>query len=130
MEIPPEPPAGTPEISSALPTKDERTWAMAAHLSAYVGHFFPFGHIIGPLVIWLIKRDSSEFIDDQGKEAVNAQISFTIYSVIAGLFIIILVGFAFLFALWLADVILVIIAAIAANEGRRYRYPMIFSLVK
>ncbi|MEI6350562.1 MAG: DUF4870 domain-containing protein [Verrucomicrobiota bacterium] len=131
MEIPPEPPAGTPEYSATLPTKEERTWAMAAHLSALAFHLFPLGgHIIGPLVIWLIKRDSSDYIDDQGKEALNAQISFTIYSAIAAVFVIILVGFAFLFALWLADIILIIVAAIAANEGRRYRYPMIFRLVK
>ena len=129
MEIPSETPVEPPEIPS-LPTKDERTWAMVAHLSAFAGHFVPFGHIIGPLVIWLAKRDSSGFVDDQGKEALNAQISATIYAFCAAVLIVILIGFPLLLALWLADVILIVVAAIAANDGRRYRYPYILRLIK
>ena len=58
---------------------EDRTWAMAVHLSAFAGHIFPFAHIFVPLVIWLIRRDTSAFVNDQGREAVNAQITFTIY---------------------------------------------------
>jgi len=103
---------------------------MAAHLSAFAGHFIPFGHIIGPLVVWLAKRDTSEFVEDQAREALNAQISFTIYAAVAAVFILILVGFALLFAIWLADLILIIVAAVSANDGNRYRYPFILRIVK
>lgn len=113
----------------AAPTPEERTWAMAAHLSAFAGHFIPFGHLFGPLIIWLVKRDSSEFVADQAKEALNAQISATIYAAIAFVLVLVLIGFAMLFAIWLIDIILVIIAAVSANEGKRYRYPLIFRLV-
>ncbi len=116
--------------SRPVPTgKDDRNWAVIAHLSAFAGHFFPLGQIIGPLVVWLIKRDTSPFVDDQGKEALNAQISYTLYAVIAGVLVLILVGFVLLFALWIADIALVILGAIAASKGRAFRYPLILRLV-
>jgi len=59
-------------------TKDDRTWAMLCHLSGLAGYVVPFGNIFGPLIIWLIKRDQSWFVDDQGKEALNFQISWAI----------------------------------------------------
>ena len=136
MEIPPEPsPESFPGASEsasplALASKEDRTWAMVAHLSAFAGHVFPFGHVIAPLIIWLVKRDTSEFVNDQGKEALNAQISFTIYGFIAALLVFVFIGFLLLPILWLADVVLIIVAAIAANDGRRYRYPMILRLIK
>ena len=102
---------------------------MAAHLSAFAGHFIPFGHIFGPLVIWLVKRDSSEFVGDQAKEALNAQISVTIYAAVAAVLILVVIGLPLLFLLWLIDIILVIIAAVTANDGRRYRYPLILRLI-
>jgi len=136
MEMPPEPPQvpppGNPEppLLPPGPANEERTWALAAHLSAFSGHFIPFGHIIGPLIIWLVKRDSSEFVADQAKESLNAQISVTIYMAFALLLVFVLIGFPMLFVLWLADVILVIVAAVSANDGKRYRYPFILRLVK
>ncbi len=54
--------------------KDARTWAMLCHIGAFAGYIIPFGHIIAPLVIWLIKKDESPFVDDQGKESLNFQI--------------------------------------------------------
>ena len=113
-----------------LPSKDDRTLGLVVHLSAFAGHLFPFAHIIVPLVIWLVKKDSSAFLDDQGKEAVNAQISFTIYMFVAAVLCLILIGFVLLVALWIADIVLVIVAAIAANEGKAYRYPYILRLIK
>lgn len=137
METPPPEPPQVPPTSNTEPpllppgpSKEERTWALAAHLSAFIGHFIPFGHLIGPLVIWLIKRDQSEFIEDQAREALNAQISVTIYMAFAMLLILVLIGFPLLFVIWLADVILVIVAAVSANDGTRYRYPFILRLVK
>lgn len=116
--------------SLLLPTKEERTWGLAVHLSAFAGHVFPFAHIIVPLVIWLLRKENSAFVDDQGKESVNAQITFTIYMAVAGALCFVLVGFPLLFGFWLANVILVILAAIAANDGKAYRYPFIIRLLK
>jgi uncharacterized protein len=111
-------------------SKDDRTWAMFCHLAAIVGLVVPFGHIIGPLVVWLLKRDQSAFVDDQGKESVNFQITFTIYMIISGILILLLVGIALLAILPIVCVIFVIIAAIRSNEGVWYRYPLTIRLIK
>ena len=111
-------------------TPEERTWAMAAHLSALSGHLVPLGHIVAPLVIWIMKRDTLPLVADQAKEAVNAQICYTIYFAVAFLLSLVVIGLPFLFAIYLGDFILIIVAAIAANEGKRYRYPWVLRLVK
>jgi uncharacterized protein len=112
-------------------TKEARNWAMFCHLAGLLGLRLPIvGHlvgIVGTLVIWQLKRDDHPFIDDQGKEAVNFQISMLIYSVILFCTII---GIALLFVLWIAEVVLIIIAAIKAGEGEAYRYPLTLRLIK
>ena len=123
------PPLPAP-LTGSVPTQDERTWAMVAHLSAFAGHLFPFAHIIAPLVVWLIKKDTSAFVDQQGKEAINAQITFTIYAFVAGVLCFVLIGVPLLIALYLANVVFVILAAIGAYDGRPYRYPLVLRLVK
>ena len=117
-------------VLPATLTKDERNWAMIAHLSAFAGHIFPFAHIIAPLVVWLLRRDTSAYVDDQGKEAVNAQISVTIYAAAGALLCFVLIGLPILLGLYVANIILIILAAIAASEGRVYRYPFILRLIK
>lgn len=123
--LPPSPPS-----PPAVLTQEERTWAMIIHLSAFAGHFLPIAHLLAPLIIWQIKRETSAFLDDQGKEAVNAQLTVTIYGLVAAVLCIILIGIPLLIGLWVADVILVIVAAIAANGGQAYRYPGILRLIK
>ena len=123
-------PLPIPSIPGLSPSKDDRTWALVAHLSAFAGHVFPFAHIIAPLVVWLMKRETSAFVDQEGKEAVNAQITFTIYAFVCGVLCFVLIGFPLLLALYVANVVFVIIAAMRANEGRPYRYPFILRLVK
>ena len=118
-----------PSLPTSL-TKEERTVAAAAHLAAFAGHLFPFAHIIAPLAVWLWKRDSSAFVNDQGKESINAQITATIYAVACIPLCFVLVGFVLLGLLYLAGVILVILAAVATYEGRVYRYPLILRLVR
>lgn len=102
-----------------------RTWAMAAHLSTlciYIG--VPFGNILGPMIVWLIKKEEFPFVDDQGKEAMNFQISMTIYGIVAFILCFVLIGFLLLFALVIIDLVLTIMAAVAANRGEYYRYPL------
>ncbi len=111
--------------------KDTRMWAMLCHLSAlatYIG--LPFGNIIGPLVVWMIKRETSPFVDDQGKEALNFNISMIIYGIVCAVLMLVVIGFFLLILLCIAHIVLTIIAAIKANNGETYRYPATIRFVK
>lgn len=109
---------------------DERMWAMFCHLSTLSGCFFPMGSILGPLVVWLIKKDEYALVDDQGKEALNFQISVMIWALIAGLLCIVLIGIPLIIALVVFDFVVTIMAAIQANQGNCYRYPMTIRFVQ
>ena len=111
-------------------SKEERTFGMLCHLAALAGYVIPLGTILGPLVVWLLKRDSSPFVDEQGKEALNFQISFLIYIIISIILCVLLIGFVLLIALGIAELILVIMAALKANEGVSYRYPLTIRFIK
>jgi uncharacterized Tic20 family protein len=116
--------------ATVTPTQDERTWGMLAHLTAFSGFLIPLGSVIGPLIVWLVKRDRLPFVADQGKEALNFNISVLLAGIVCGvlvwIFIGILLGVA-LFIFWLA---MTIIAGIKASEGVLYRYPFTLRLVK
>jgi len=95
------------------------------------------GHVVGPLLVWLLKRDESPEIDDQGKESLNFQISMLIYTILLGvvcfILLFVLIGLLLipLFAvLYILDIVLVIIACIKASEGKLYRYPLTIRLIK
>ena len=109
---------------------DERMWGMLCHLSTFAGYLVPFGNILGPLVVWLVKKDEYAFVDDQGKEALNFQISITIYSLVAGVLILALIGIPLLIAVIIFSVVMTVIAAIKANGGEYYRYPLTIRFVK
>ena len=119
----PPPPAG-------VPSAEEKQWAMFAHLSALAGCIIPFGSIIGPLVIWQIKKNEMPFVDDQGKEALNFQITAAIAMLICFALIIVLIGFLLIWVVAIADLVFIILAAIAANNGTAYRYPVTLRLIK
>jgi uncharacterized Tic20 family protein len=121
--------------TAAAPSAEERQWGLFAHLSALVGFVVPFGNVIGPLVIWLIKREQMPFVNDQGREALN----FNITAGLVGLVLIALTAMSFGIGIFLtapigvvlaiAWLVLTIIAAIKANEGQAYRYPVCLRLV-
>lgn len=114
-----------PEDLKATPeNRDERMWAMFCHLSGLAGFIFPFGNIIAPLVIWLIKKEEYPQVNIHGKEALNFQISITIYIIVSVVLIILVIGIALIIILSLFSLIVIIIAAIKANEGEQYRYPL------
>jgi uncharacterized protein len=121
-----------PEATNPQATnRDERLWATLCHLSALVGVAVPLiGNVVAPLVIWLIKREDSPLVDDQGKEALNFQISMTLYMIGAGVLAIFLIGIPILLVLAVVDFVLIIIASIRANYGERYRYPLTIRFVK
>ncbi len=111
-------------------TVEERQWAMFTHLAALAGFVIPFGNIIGPLVLWQIKKDQSTYIDFHGKEAVNFQISVTILVAISIILIVVLIGILMLIAIGILSIVFLVIAAIKANEGVYYTYPFTMRFIK
>src|SRR6266576_3401695 len=102
-----------------------RTWTVLCHASALLGLFFHFlGHLLGPLIVWLVKRGDSPEIDAHGKESLNFQLSMLIYDAIAAILCFVLIGIPILIILWIMNTVFVIIASIRASEGELYRYPL------
>lgn len=129
---PSTPPSQTPPSASESEVKsNSNTFGMLCHLLAFCGLLgVPFGNILGPLVMWLIKREESPFVDACGKEALNFQISMTIYTLISGLLVLAAVGLVLLPAIIIVNVIFTIIASIRASEGKHYEYPLTIRFVK
>lgn len=111
--------------------KEVRMWSMLSHLCALVGFVgIPFGNILGPLVIWLLKKNEIPQVDAEGKESLNFQITMTIFLAIAFLLCFAFVGFLLVVPLVIIDVILVIMASVKVNNGEKYQYPFAFRLIK
>jgi uncharacterized Tic20 family protein len=135
----PQPDAGQPQGPTEVPPivdrfgplgrevdPKARTWAMLCHLAglAWILPITPaFGSVLGPLVVWLIKKNDHPFIDEQGKEALNFQITMLIYAGVAALLMLLCIGFFLLLAVGIVDVVFAVIATIKANDGYHYRYP-------
>ncbi len=113
-----------------VPDKEERTWGMFCHLVVFLGLIIPFATIIGPLVIWMIKRDEMPFVEDQGKESLNFQITMMLATIVSALLMFVLIGFVLIFVVIIFQLIVVIIASIKANEGVCYRYPLSIRFIK
>ncbi len=103
---------------------------MLAHATALVGFLVPVaGHIVGPLIVWLAKRQDSPEIDAHGKESLNFQISMFIWNVIAGILVLVVIGIPILIVLHILNIIFVIVGSIQASEGKLYRYPLTIRLI-
>ncbi len=134
-----------PSAAGAISSIDERTWLVGCHLSALLGFFMPLGNVVGPLVVWLLRKNESPAIDREGKDSLNFQISMTTYIIasyllfFAGFFgfvvhaVLPFAGFfsGFLLAIGFGvfDLIQVIIAAIKTSNGEQYRYPITIRFV-
>ena len=122
----PDPPAALNRME-----KEERLWGMLSHLSALSGFIgIPFGNVLGPLVVWLVKRDKLPFVDEQGKESLNFQISLLIYGFVAALLILVVIGIFLLIVLGVYGLVMVVIASIKANNGESYRYPLTIRIIR
>jgi uncharacterized Tic20 family protein len=108
----------------------EKTWGMLCHLAALAGFVIPFGNIIGPLIVWLVKKEESEYVDKQGKESLNFQISVTIYTLIAAVLVLIVIGFILLIAIGIAVLILVVVASIKASNREEFTYPLTIRFIQ
>lgn len=117
-------------VPAALPSKEERNWALAAHLAAFAGFVIPFGNLIGPLVVWLIKKDEMPFVADQGREALNFQITMALAFLVCMALMLVLIGLLLIWVVAIFDLVMTILAAIKASEGQAYRYPLTLRLIK
>lgn len=139
--VQPQPAASQPSFAPAPRERAplDTSWAVGAHLAAFATFVFPlFGNIIGPWVIWLLRRNDDPFAEHHAREAINFNISITIYmvaSAIAGLILLlvvigILVLLLVLPALFLIWLILTIVASTRASAGEYYQYPITIRLVR
>ena len=129
-----EQPEGVQEAQAVKEvSKDARMWAMFCHLGGLAG-LLPIvpaiGSIIAPLIIWQIKKDEFPFVNEQGKEAVNFQISMLIYALIAGALICVGIGIFLLPVVGVFDLVFLLIAAVKANNGEHYRYPLSIRFIR
>jgi uncharacterized protein len=111
-------------------SKDERMWGMFCHLIAFSGYLIPLGSLIGPLVIWLIKKEEMPFVDDQGKESLNFQLTMLIAFIISAILAFVLIGFLLIGVLIIYQIVVVIMASVKANDGVKYRYPYTIRFIK
>ena len=113
-------------------TVDEtvRTTAAVVHLSTFAGLIVPFGSVIGPLAVWLTRRDRDPFIDQAGREALNFGITIAIYGTVLVVAALMLVGIPLLAIGVVAWVVLASLAAVKASQGQPYRYPLTLRLIR
>ena len=112
-----------------MPSAEERQWAMFCHLSAMLLYAGIIGGVLVPLLLWLMKREGNPFVDDQGRETVNFQITIVLGLCIAVPLCFFLVGIPMVAGLFLYHFIATIVAAVRSNEGVRYRYPFCWRLI-
>ena len=139
MSYPPGPPAppppgggepqgwGQPGVP-AIPTAEERNWALAAHVGTFVAAWFAMG-FLAPLVIMLVKGKDSAFVRRHAVESLNFQISLLIYLVVSAVLALILIGFVLMAVVGVFALVVIILATVKAANGEEYRYPLCIRMV-
>ena len=130
MTDPVDPAVEAPEPPPGKPSSEARQWALIAHVSALLGCVLPFGNLIGPLIVWQLKKDMDPFVDDQGKEALNFNITISIAGFVAFLLTFVVIGAILLPIIGIFWLVMTIVAAVKANGGEHYRYPLTIRLIK
>ena len=123
---PPEPGYGYGPV--AVPTQEERNWALAAHVGTFVAAWFAMG-FLAPLVVLLVKGKDSAFVRRHSVESLNFQISLLIYLVISVVLAFLLIGFLVMAVVGVFALVVIILASIKAANGEDYRYPLCIRLV-
>ncbi|HSI64194.1 MAG TPA: DUF4870 domain-containing protein [Candidatus Saccharimonadia bacterium] len=136
---PPPPPDSQPPMPPAFPTgqvlpppqpplgpltAEEKQMAMWRHLASLAGYLVPFGNVIGPLIVWLTKRETMPFVDQEGKESVNFQISVTIYALASFALVFFCIGIPLLIAVGIFGIVFAVLASMESSKGNAYRYPL------
>lgn len=105
------------------PSADEKNIVVLTHLGGAIFSFVP------ALIVWLLKKDENAFIGEQAREALNFQITVIIAHIVSWILMVILIGFVLMLAVWVANIVLCILAAVAASKGEPYRYPFALRLI-
>jgi len=114
-------PTGSP---AGVVSGDDRTYCVILHLSSFLAGF------IGPLILWAIKKDASPFVDFHGKQSMNFHLTLLIAGIVSFVLVFVLVGFFMLLALGVAYLVITILAAVAANRGEYYKFPLTIQFFK
>ncbi|MDO3378583.1 DUF4870 domain-containing protein [Geoalkalibacter halelectricus] len=128
IELHPDNHGSNPSYGPPDPAGDN--WAMAAHLSALCGYLLPFGHVLGPLVVWLFKGRQYPQVDHHGKEALNFQISITLYLLVSMFLILVGIGVVLVIALSLFDLVMILVATVKTRGSETFRYPLSIRFIK
>lgn len=111
-------------------SQDEKNMGIVVHVASFAGYLIPFGSILGPLIVWLMKRDELPFVDECGRNCLNFKISMFIWVMISFVLMFVGIGFILIGLLAVVDIVLTIIAAMKASEGVCYKYPLSIKFLK
>jgi uncharacterized Tic20 family protein len=103
---------------------------MFCHLAAFAGFLMPLGNVVGPLVIWLMKKDQYPYVDFHGKEVLNFQLTVLVALLVCWALVFVLIGFLLFPAVGIAAIVLTIIGIVKASHGERYQYPVSIKFIK
>src|SRR5436190_13523164 len=120
----------TGQIPPTTSAQASHTWEVLCHALGFAGFVFPFGNILGPLIVWLMKKSESPSVDAHGKEALNFQISMSIWGLLAAATCIIFIGFVLAPAVVATAIILTVIGTVKASNGELYHYPLTIRFIK
>src|SRR5436190_14870128 len=120
----------TGQIPPTTSAQASHTWEVLCHALGFAGFVFPFGNILGPLIVWLMKKSESPSVDTHGKEALNFQISMTIWILLCSITFLVLVGFVLVPAAVVTHIVLTLIGTIKAGNGELYHYPLTIRFIK
>lgn len=108
--------------------KKERDLLLIMYLLPFCGYLIPFGNVIGPMILWMMKKEESPMLDEAGREVLNFQITIFLMYFIAGILCFVLIGYLLLPVVFLIHVIYTIISIVEASKGRVYRFGMAIKL--
>ncbi|WP_217875444.1 DUF4870 domain-containing protein [Pseudoalteromonas shioyasakiensis] len=118
------------KVEIIVADKEQRTWAMFCHLSALAGLIFPFGSVIGPLIVWLVKKEEMPLVAEHGRKSLNFQLTMMIAYIVCFMLMFVVVGVILLPLVALFSLIMVVVSAIKANDGKDVKYPMAIEFIK
>ncbi|KTF13770.1 DUF4870 domain-containing protein [Pseudoalteromonas sp. H105] len=118
------------KVEPVIADKEQRTWAMLCHLSALAGFIVPMGSVIGPLIVWLIKKEDMPLVAEHGRKALNFQITMLVAYIVCFILMIVAVGAILLPIVAIFSFVMVVIGAIKTNDGKPFSYPFSINLIK
>ena len=118
------------KVEIIVADKEQRTWAKFCHLSALAGLLFPFGSVIGPLIVWLVKKEEMPLVAEHGRKSLNFQLTMMIAYIVCFMLMFVVVGVILLPLVALFSLIMVVVSAIKANDGKEVKYPMAIEFIK